>query len=431
MSTVKEANTINNAQSPGSSQKTSANTAFELGQEAWQHWEKNEDLEALSRAFEHYKHAWQLDNHNSSYQHAYYLSWVYHSFYTETVDETALLALYNSMQTAIRLDVPPPARVSYALANSKGQSPQILRSHAQRAIKQQPKDALSWKQLSEQYLKLQQPELAANSAQRALTLDEEDNDYRWQLAESLAALSQLHACEVDSENTLLLAASHSARAATRTESPAWRLANSSEKYLALGLLPLAEHQVMRSMAMESNAANIASYIKLALVEGRDFQTEAFVEKAENTLHNKSSYIALAMASAANGNWRYAEEFMTMAKSQQNFDLIDHSIYYWLAQLAYNVSGHLALIEMSAAENAEERAIKNWLTQSNSPIDFGSVFKQKNTCTQLKEDFYQAFHLWAKGDVPMAKEKLRAAANADFYNTRERIWAVAILEGLQK
>src|SRR5690606_24894214 len=150
-------------------------------QSAWEAWEGNNNLNELNNAQHWYNQAYLLKPNDISFQHAHYLSSVYLGFYTENIREQDLLPLFKKLDPQVQAEVPPPARMMYAIANFKQQSPDILIPLAQRAIKQKPDDALSWKQLSEQYLRLQHYQLAAAAANKAVKLDSETGEYAWQL----------------------------------------------------------------------------------------------------------------------------------------------------------------------------------------------------------------------------------------------------------
>src|SRR5690606_16061956 len=259
---------------------------------------------------------------------------------------------------------------------------------AQRAIEQKPDDALSWKQLSEQYLRLQHYQLAAAAATKAVKLDSETGEYAWQLRTSLAQLANEHSCLPGEER--LRSAYLTAKAAALQKDKASWYANSAQRYIELGLLPLAQHQVYKSRELEINADNITTYVHLSLLSDTEFQTESFVEKAESTEHTFESFKALAMTSASMGVWKHAEEFMSMASKQGRFDVYDLAIYHWLGQLAQTSNSAEAKLRLSNSENEKEKTLKEFILNSTQEeATFYRDFDLKDECQSTQANFYSA------------------------------------------
>ncbi len=403
---------------------------FKRGELSWQLWEKNDQLKDLADAYRYYKNAYTLEPQKANHQHAHYLSSVYHGFYTESVSEEELLAIYQHLPPAVLSEVPPPARMEFAIQNFKQATPQELIPLAKRAIKQKPTDAMSWKQLGEQYTRLGQYALAAHSTFRALELDSTVAEYHWHFANNLARLAKNQSC-TSGENSreLNLAATHSAKAAfLKSDNPYW-FTDSANFYLALGLTPLSQYLVQHSRELEINAGNIAAHIKTSLLLDTPFQTDAFVKEAENTLHTKESFKTLAMASAANGIWNFAEEFMSMAKEQGELDIQDLAVYYWLGRLAGKTNSAEDQLKLKKTANKEEQEIIRLVLNADATgFNQRAVFAKQNSCTKLKSDFYSALVSWRAGQTDAMVTALNRAANSAFNNAKEKVWAQALLNG---
>lgn len=415
---------------------------FNQGQTAWEAWESSNDLNDLQEANSWYNKAYSQDPDKASYQHANYLSSIYLGFYSETIREQDLLPLFKQLDPQVQAEVPPPARMMYAIGNFKQQDPETLIPLVQRAINQKPDDALSWKQLSEQYLRLQQYQLAAAAAHKAVKLDESSGEYAWQLGTSLAQVANNQGCEAStSENPFLSeerlrSAYFTAKGAALQKDKATWYADSAQRYIELGLLPLAQHQINKSRELEINADNIAVYVRASLLSEIPFQSENFVREAENTEHTFESFKALAMASAANGVWQHAEEFMSMAGQQARFDTYDLVIYQWLGQLAQTSSSAEAKLRLKSALSEEERSLREFLftdPQGNKQVEnnFYRNFDLENNCRNTQGYFYTAMKQWQSGNTESMLQSLNQAADGNNFAAREKVWAVALAAGFKK
>lgn len=407
-----------------------AEMAFQRGQQFWVTWEEDNNTSNLQVAHSLFKKAWEQTPTNPTYQHAYYLSSVYLGFYAENISERDLLPVYESLTPSVKAEVPPPARLAYAIGNFKNQTPETLIPVAKRAIKQNPEDAMSWKQLSEQYYRQQLYLLAAASAQKAYVMDATTSEYAWQLGSSLAKVADNIRCE--QKNELLRSAFYTARAAALQKDNAWWYAESAQRYVELGLLPLAWHQLQMSLVLEPNAAYLTTFIHASILEGKEFQTAEFIAEAEQIHHTQESFKALAMAAASLGEWKNARDFMQLAKEQGDLDTYDLIIYHWLGQLAQTGSSAASGLRLATKLGEEEKAIRDFvLAEDEDTVTLARKLPASNTCYKQKIDFYTAMKSWQLGNRKQALENLQNAAKNPHYFAKEKVWASAFLQGMKR
>ena len=402
---------------------------FIEGQKHWDAWEKNNSTEELHNAQAWYRKAYTASPDEASYQHAYYLSSVYLGFYTENISETELLSLFNKLNPIVKAEVPPPARMLYAIGNFKNEPANTLIPIVQRAIQQKPDDAMSWRQLSQQYLRLDQHQLAANAAHKAMTIDSNSAEYAWQFGSSLEKVASDFRCDQTEE--LKQAAFFTAKAAAmQNDSPDW-YADSAQRYVDLGLLPLAQHQLHIAHALKPTANYISAFVHASIIEGLDFQTNEFIKDAEQAEHTQESFIALAMAAAVNGEWHNAREFMALAKKRKEFDFYDLLIYVWISEIAQNSSIANAQLRLKTNLNTTEKTIKDFiLAGNNNPQELTNKLKPNNACSKQQVDFYIAMKEWKVGNTSQMKSNLRKAAESPHFFSREKVWATALLQGME-
>lgn len=402
---------------------------YNQGQTFWQAWEEKNNTGDLQLANGLFKKAWEKAPENLNYQHAYYLSSVYLGFYTEGTREEDLLPLYKQLAPSVKAEVPPPARMAYAIGNFKSQAPEKLIPLAQRAIKQKPQDALSWKQLSEQYVRLQQYQLAAAAAHKAYVKDSQVSDYAWQLGASLGELAVDLRCEQKDE--LQRSAYYTARAAALQKDNAEWYAESAQRYIELGLLPLAHHQMQKSINLEANASYITAYIYTSIIEGSAFQTSEFIAEAEQVQHTHESFKALAMAAATMGEWNNARDFMNLAREQDPLDVYDQLIYSWLEKLAKGAKS--STTQPWATNNnldEEQQALVDFVQGAHADNELLiKKLKPSNACSKQKVDFYTALKNWQLGNRNATVKHLQSAAQSTHFFAREKVWAAAFLQGM--
>lgn len=402
---------------------------FQQAQKFWDAWEQDNNVSNLRLANEKFHQVYTSNPKDLNYQHALYLSRLYLGFYTEEVSEQDLLPLYSQLAPSVKAVVPPPARLLYAVSKFKREKPEKLITIVQRAIQQNPHDAVSWKQLSEQYLVLGQNDLAAAAAFKAVTIDSSAGEFNWQLGYSLLKIAKDKPC--DNIEELKHAAFYTSKAAAVQKDNSNWYADSALRYIDLGLLPLAHHQLQKSHAIEPSANYITAFVHSSILEGRDFQTDAFIEDARQIKHTQASFKALAMTSAAGGDWKSASDFMGLAKKQEQLNLDDLMVYYWLEQLAGGKT--LAGTQLRLKSNLEnnEKTIRDYIFSENGDIEaLTSKLKPNNVCTKLQGDFYTAMKYWQLGHTRTTKSKLEQVAKNTNNFSQERIWALALLQGMK-
>lgn len=264
---------------------------------------------------------------------------------------------------------------------------------------------------------------------KAYVKDSQVSDYAWQLGASLGELAVDLRCEQKDE--LQRSAYYTARAAALQKDNAEWYAESAQRYIELGLLPLAHHQMQKSINLEANASYITAYIYTSIIEGSAFQTSEFIAEAEQVQHTHESFKALAMAAATMGEWNNARDFMNLAREQDPLDVYDQLIYSWLEKLAKGAKS--STTQPWATNNnldEEQQALVDFVQGAHADNELLiKKLKPSNACSKQKVDFYTALKNWQLGNRNATVKHLQSAAQSTHFFAREKVWAAAFLQGM--
>ncbi|ABD81685.1 hypothetical protein [Saccharophagus degradans] len=400
---------------------------FDMGAEQYNRWEQTEQLMPLLLAEKLFAKSLAMQPDNINIQQAHYDTLMWASFWKNDYSEQEVEAAFNALNPFIRQDVSSPAKISYARLSGDASADTLI-PILFRAIQQQPRNAHTWKELSEQYAEKEHDWMAVAAAEHAVKYAPDDPENNQRLAYAINGVIESRACNFEQKPLLKRSAYYGAKAAAADKENADTAGLVGLQYLRLGLHPLAHKFAAQAYSLEQDAWNgsllIDTYINL-----NKYQEAA--ELAQTLLSNGLKYAEpyrdFALYKASTGHWDEASlEYRKLVKKDPE------NIYYnlianWLQSISNNTPLPL-MLENVQLNNDWEKILYNYLTAEKAPATT-PVDQAKDVCELADAHFYTAMRFWRDGDSAKTQQHLKLARKQGATWFQEHFWAGVLLKEL--
>lgn len=174
---------------------------FDMGAEQYNRWEQTEQLMPLLLAERLFAKSLAMQPDNINIQQAHYDTLMWASFWKNDYSEQEVEAAFNALNPLIRQDVSPPAKISYARLSGDASADTLI-PILFRAIQQQPRNAHTWKELSEQYAEKEHDWMAVAAAEHAVKYAPDDPENNQRLAYAINGVIESRACNFEQKPLL-------------------------------------------------------------------------------------------------------------------------------------------------------------------------------------------------------------------------------------
>lgn len=400
---------------------------FDMGVEQYDRWQQTEQIMPLLLAEKLFGKSLAMQPDNINIQQAHYDTLMWASFWKKDYSEEAVETAFNALNPLIRQDVSPPAKITYARLSGKAEADALI-PILFRAIQQQPRNAHTWKELSEQYAELEQDWMAVAAAEQAVKYAPEDPDNNERLAYAINGVIESRACNFEQKPLLKRSAYYGAKAAAADKENSDTAGLVGLQYLRLGLHPLAHKFALHAYTLQQDAWNgsllIDTYLNLNKYQEASELAQTLLN---NGLDYAEPYRDFALYKASISDWDQASlDYRELVKKDPD------NIYYslianWLQSISNNTPLPLMLDKVQLNNDWEE-ILYNYLTAVEAPATT-PVDQAKDACELADAHFYTAMRFWRDGDKEKMQEHLKLTRKQNATWFQEHFWAGVLLKQL--
>lgn len=401
---------------------------FDKGAEQYGLWEQTDTIVPLLLAEKYFAKSLEMQPDNINIQQAYYDTLVWASFATGNYSEASVEKVFNSLNPTVKSEATAPAKVTYARSSNNGVSANVLIPTLFRAIQQQPRDAHTWKELSEQYAELDNHWMAVATAEQAIKYAPDDPENTNRIAYAINGVIESRACNFEQKHLIKRSAFYAAKSAAADKENSDIAGLVGLQYLRLGLHPLANRFALQAYSQDQDSWNgsllIDTYLNL-------YKYEEANNLAQSMLASGSDYAEphrdTALYQASLGKWdKAALEYRKLLK-KDNDNLYYHLIANWLQSVSNNRPLPL-MLETVNLNNDWEAELYKYLSAETMP-DTSPVDVAQDACELADAHFYTAMRYWRDDDTEKAKHHLKLTRKQGATWFQEHFWAGVMLKTL--